>query len=137
MLFDMAWLWSLTLPLLHTNKTKQNQNCITMRNTLNIQFSLETYELIINTLKNSEIAKLARAIVAHQRQDAPERFLTSTELRRAFALLFRDNGETPTFPVPSVTSVRSVPSVKTQKTKKNQKKEELPPTPPYRRKKNK
>ena len=106
-----------------------------MRNTLNIQFSLETYELIINTLKNSEIAKLARAIVAHQRQDAPERFLTSTELRRAFSLLLRDNGETPTFPVPSVTSVRSIPSVKTKKTKKNQKKEELPPTPPYRRKK--
>ena len=104
-----------------------------MRNTLNIQFSIETYELIINTLKNSEIAKLARAIVAHQRQDAPERFLTSTELRRAFALLLRDNGETPTFPVPSVTSVRSVPSVKT---KQNQKKRRTPPTPPYRRKKN-
>ena len=107
-----------------------------MRNTLNIQFSIETYELIINTLKNSEIAKLARAIVAHQRQDAPERFLTSTELRRAFALLLRDNGETPTFPVPSVTSVRSVPSLKTkQNQKKTKKKEELPPTPPYRRKK--
>ncbi len=104
-----------------------------MRNTLNIQFSIETYELIINTLKNSEIAKLARAIVAHQRQDAPERFLTSTELRRAFSLLLRDNGETPTFPVPSVTSVRSVPSVKT---KQNQKKRRTPPTPPYRRKKN-
>lgn len=106
-----------------------------MRNTLNIQFSLETYELVINTLKNSEIAKLARAIVAHQRQDAPERFLTSTELRRAFALLLRDNGETPTFPVSSVTSIRSVPSVKTKQNQKNQKKEELPPTPPYRRKK--
>jgi len=107
-----------------------------MRNTLNIQFSLETYELIINTLKNSEIAKLARAIVAHQRQDAPERFLTSTELRRAFSLLLRDNGETPTFPVPSVTSVRSVPSVKTkQNQKKPKKKKNFPPHPPIEEKK--
>ena len=102
-----------------------------MRNTLNIQFSLETYELIINTLKNSEIAKLARAIVAHQRQDAPERFLTSTELRRAFSLLLRDNGETPTFPVPSVTSVRSIPDSKNQtKPSKTKKKRSTSPHTP-------
>lgn len=126
-----------------------------MRNILNMKFNIDTYELVLTTLKDSEIAKLSRALFAHQRQDDPHRFLTSSGLRLAYALLVRDldamaqrqatlraNGARGGRPrkhpaansVTPVSSVKSVPPVPQNQTKPNEKKEDLPPTPPIEEK---
>ena len=127
-----------------------------MRNILNMKFNIDTYELVLTTLKDSEIAKLSRALFAHQRQDDPHRFLTSSGLRLAYALLVRDldamaqrqatlraNGARGGRPrkhpaaksVNPVSSVKSVPPAPQNQTKPNEKKEDLPPTPPIEEKK--